>query len=93
MSPREILFDANGHAKSPNEISERINEFGDSYSDATKEIINNSKVLDKDGEVFIKCASRILSNFGMTRSGPFHGNIIDETLRSYWNAVGVNPHT
>ena len=75
MSPSEILFDAKGHAISPIEISERIIAFGDSYNDAIKEIINNSKVLDNDGEVFIKCASRILSNFGMTRSGPFHGNI------------------
>jgi hypothetical protein len=89
MSPSEILLDAKGRAISPIEISERIKEFGDSYSDATKEIINNSKVLDNDGEVFIKCASRILSNFGMTRSGPFHENC-NEKLRSCWNAVGAN---
>jgi len=89
MSPSEILLDAKGHAISPIEISERIIAFGDSYSDATKEIINNSKVLDNDGEVFIKCASRILSKFGMTRSGPFHVNC-NEKLRSCWNAVGAN---
>ena len=80
MSPCEILLDAKGHAISHIEISERIKAFGESYKDTTKEIINNSKVLDKDGEVFIKCASRILSNFGMTRSGPFHGN---NTMRHY----------
>jgi len=88
MSPREILMDAKGHAISPSEISERINEFGDSYSNAINEMINNSKVLDNDGEVFIKCASRILSNFGMTRSGPFHENC-SEKLRECWDAVGV----
>ena len=93
MSPSEILCDAKGHAKNPNVISEKIFAFGEIYKDAIKEIINYSKVLDKDGEVFIDCATRILSNFGMTRSGPFHGKIIDETLRSCWNAVGVNPHT
>ena len=89
MSPREILFDANGHAISPNEISERINEFGDSYSNAIKEIINYSKVLDNDGEIFIKCASRILSNFRMTRRGPFHANS-NEILRGCWIAVGAH---
>ncbi len=89
MSLSEILLDVKGHAISHIEISERIKAFGDSYSDATKEIINNSNFLDKDGEVFIKCASRILSNFGMTRSGPFHGNY-NEKLRSCWNVVGAN---
>ena len=59
MILREILFDVKGYAISQGKISERIKAFGDSYSDATKEIINNSKVLDKAGEVFIKCASRI----------------------------------
>jgi len=89
MSLSEILLDEKGQAICPTEISERIDAFGDSYKDAIKEVINNSKVLDKDGEVFIRCASRILSNFGMTRSGPFHGNY-DERLRSCWNAVGAN---
>jgi hypothetical protein len=89
MSPSEILLDARGHAVSPIEISNRINAFGDSYSDAIKEIINNSKILDNEGEVFIKCASRILSNFKMTRRGPFHLNYY-EKLRSCWNAVGAN---
>ena len=57
MSPFEILFDEKGHAISPTEISERILGFGDSYNNAVKEIINDSKVLDNEGEVFIKCAS------------------------------------
>jgi len=89
MSPSEILLNENGHAISPIEISERIIAFGDSYCDAIGEIINNSKFLDSDGKIFIKCASRILSNFKMTRSGPFHENC-NETLRSCWNAVGAN---
>jgi hypothetical protein len=87
MNHRKILFDANGRAISPNEISERINEFGDSYSDAIKEIINLSKVLDNDGDIFNKCAYRILSNFRMTRRGPFHANS-NEILRGCWNVVG-----
>jgi hypothetical protein len=89
MSPSEILFDEKGQAISPIEISERIIAFGNSYNDAVREIINDSKVLDNDGEVFIKCASRILKNFGMTRSGPFHVNC-NERLRDCWNAVGAN---
>jgi len=88
MSPSEILLDAKGQAIRPTEISKRIIEFGNSYSDAIKETINNSKVLDDDGEVFIKCASRILSNFGMTRNGPFHLNC-NEKLRCCWSAVGA----
>lgn len=89
MSPRKILMDENGHPISSTEISKRINKFGDSYNDATKAIIDKSRELDKDGEVFIKCASRILSNFGMTRRGPFHDNL-DEILHNCWNEVGAN---
>jgi hypothetical protein len=89
MSSRELLLDSKGHAISPFEICERIIAFGESYKDTTKEIINKSKVLDNSGDVFIKCASRILSNFGMTRSGPFQGNC-NEILQSCWNAVGAN---
>jgi hypothetical protein len=89
MGLSKILFDDNGHAISSIEISERIIAFGNSYNDAVKEIIDGSKVLDDDGEVFIKCASRILSNFKMTRRGVFHGNS-NEILRSCWDAVGAN---
>jgi len=88
MNPSEILFDEIGDAISPNEISDKINDFGESYKDTTKKIIKNSKVLDDDGEVFIKSASRILSNFGMTRNGPFHLNCI-EKLRCCWSVVGA----
>jgi hypothetical protein len=87
MRPREILFQTNGHVISPDEIRERINKFGDSYSEAIKEIIDFSKVLDNDGDIFIKCASRILSNFRMTRRGPFHENTTG-ILRDCWIEVG-----
>lgn len=88
MKPIEILFDPQGHVKNPSEISEKIDKFGNAYSDAIKETINNSEKLGNDGEKFIKCATRILSNFGMTRSGPFHENC-SEKLRECWDAVGV----
>jgi len=72
MNSCDILFDEQVAVK-PETITERIVAFGDKYNNATKDIISDSKVLDKDGKAFIKCASRILSSFGMTRSGPFKG--------------------
>ena len=87
MSSIEILFDTKGRAIKPNYISDRIIAFGDKYNDATEEIICNSKVLDKDGAVFVQCASRILSSFGMTRSGPFHEDC-KGTLSDCWRVIG-----
>ena len=90
MSPRKILIDENGHSRSPTRISAEIRKFGNSYNDATNEIIINSIVLDDEGKVFIKCTSRILSNFGMTRRGPFYGTSRDKNLRRCWNEVGTD---
>ena len=87
--PLPILMNNKGQAIEPDKIREEINNFGDSYNDAVMEIYDKSRVLDKDGDVFIKCASRILSNFGMTRSGPFHVDR-DEILRECWSAVGTD---
>lgn len=84
-----ILIDAKGYALEPAFITKEIENFGASYCDAIKEIIVNSTVLDNDGQVFIKCASRILSNFKMTRRGPFHKDL-NETLRKCWNTVGTD---
>ena len=56
MSPSEILLDAKGHAISPIDISKRIIAFGNSYSNAIKEIINNSKVL-----VVLSLISRVIA--------------------------------
>jgi hypothetical protein len=89
MNTIEILFNATGYAADPDEIRKKIMAFGESYNQATKEIIVDSEVLDNDGNVFINCASRILVNFGMTRSGPFHGDC-EERLHDCWNAIGVN---
>lgn len=87
MSIREILFLPGDQPKSQIFIEKKISEFGDSYIDATKDIISYSRVLDIDGKVFITCASRILSNFGMTRNGPFSGNYTNR-LRNCWDVVG-----
>jgi hypothetical protein len=90
MNSSEILIDAEGHAISPDKISEGISGFGDSYNNAVKEVISSSRVLDDDGVVFIECASRLLSNFKMTRRGPFHVTRLDENLRRCWDQVGSN---
>ena len=93
MSSCDILFDEQVAVK-PETITERIVAFGDKYNKATGDIIRDSRVLDKDGTVFIKCASRILSSFGMTRSGPFKGAGIEgetkrkKLLSECWDAIG-----
>ena len=93
MSSCDILFDEQVAVK-PETITERIAAFGDKYNEATKDIIRDSRELDKDGKAFIKCASRILSSFGMTRSGPFKGaGIAGKTnkkkiLSECWDAIG-----
>lgn len=88
MRVKEILFTESGRSISPDEIRYKITAFGESYSRAIKEIINNSRILDDDGEVFIQCASLILKNFKMTRRGPFHENCY-ERLCQCWGAVGI----
>ncbi|MFC1904491.1 hypothetical protein ACFLXT_01820 [Chloroflexota bacterium] len=82
-----ILFTAAGYAITPEEIREKIAIFG--YNDAVHRIIQDSNKLDRKGEVFIKCASLILSNFKMTRSGPFKEyEKRKEILVNCWNEVG-----
>jgi len=82
---RNILFTAAGDAITPGEITEKIAHFG--YIDAVSRIIHDSKELDREGEVFIKCAALILSNFGMTRRGRFKDNL-NEILFNCWSEVG-----
>lgn len=90
----EILFDAAGEAIAPDEISRKIDDFP--YNDAVREVICDSRELDREGEIFVKCTARILSNFGMTRSGPFKGIEIKkngsvnckEILLACWEHIG-----
>ena len=90
MSPVPILMYENGRAIEPDKISNEIIKFGDSYNNVVKEIIGKSRELDRDGKLFIECASRLLSNFKMTRRGPFHVTTLDENLRRCWNEVGAD---
>lgn len=82
-----ILFDENDLTMAPDKIRLLISKFGESYINATRDIIRDSIVLDSRGEVFCRCATRILSNFGMTRSGPFMGEIQDKLL-ACWYLIG-----
>lgn len=61
-------------------------QFGESYKDTTRDIILGSRVLDKEGRAFIRCASQLLANFKMTRRGVFHENL-DETLLKCWHTI------
>jgi hypothetical protein len=94
MNPVEIPFDVEGHALSPEAISQTIDAFNDNYKNATREIISGSRVLRKNGKTFVKCASRILSSFGMTRGGPFKGVGAEakanreRILSQCWDAIG-----
>ncbi len=96
MDSKNLLFNLEGRAITSDEIREKIAKFGIGYKKAKQEIIQNSKVLDKDGEVFVRCTARILSSFGMTRSGPFKGVKVTENgnvngkqiLLKCWNQIG-----
>jgi len=88
MSSNKILFTSHGGAITPAKIRDKIAHFGDSYIYATQKIIQYSEKLDRDGEVFIKCASLILSNFGMTRSGPFKKGVNKIILPDCWSKIG-----
>jgi hypothetical protein len=91
-----ILFDRTGSAATPEAVSERIAGFADSYKEAMHDTIQNSRVLDRNGRVFVECAARLLSSFKMTRSGPFRGVGIaqdgrvelEEILQDCWNGIG-----
>jgi hypothetical protein len=94
MNSFKILFEPDGTAKTADEVRKRIGKF--EYTSASSDIISQSLELDSDGSVFIQCAARILTNFGMTRSGPFKGIKISKNgqvtkgdkLVDCWKAVG-----
>ena len=61
-----ILFNKKRKPYSLAHIRNKINRFGNSYNNAVKDIIELSTTLDQEGEIFIQCAARILTNFKMT---------------------------
>ncbi len=88
MISDRILFTSDNRPITPEKVHNKIASFGDSYINATYKIIQDSKELDIDGKVFIKCASLILSSFGMTRSGPFKKGRTKNILLDCWSEVG-----
>jgi hypothetical protein len=85
MSIYNVLFEGN-KPKTLDEVTARIREF--EYTDASWDIIRNSLKLDGSEEAFITCAKRILSNFGMTRSGPFKDINQTHILPQCWKLIG-----
>lgn len=89
MSCDKILFESDDMAITPERIHDEIAHFGNSYINTTHKIIQYSAELDKGGEVFTRCASLILSNFGMTRSGRFLGEENQkDILEKIWKEIG-----
>jgi len=79
-----ILF-VDGIAKTPLQVKKTISDF--KYVDASCKTIRNSWNLQQDGKVFICCSSRILTNFGMTRSGVFKDLDKTHILDKCWEAI------
>jgi hypothetical protein len=86
MIPRKILFEEDGSPKKIDEVRGRIEKF--EYTEATCDVIKESESLGKDGKVFRSCARRILSNFGMTRSGAFKDLAKTNVLNNCWELIG-----
>lgn len=89
-----VLF-VDARPKSGADVSACIKRFGTSYAETVRKIIESTDILNE--EVFMKNAAILLSNFGMTRRGPFFGVGIDgegnvqdpnDKLRSCWDQVG-----
>ena len=73
----------------PDKITIEISKYWESNKDTIRDIIQSSNVLDSEGEVFCECASILLSNFGMKRRGPFHGDSKAKLL-DCWQKIGSN---
>lgn len=92
----QILFNSKKEPYSPLYIKDQIEGFGFGYNKAVVDILEWSNILDNEGEVFLRCATRILTNFKMTRNGPFKGLKLDETgkvvngkiLKKCWEIIG-----
>ena len=88
MISDRILFTSDNRVITPNKVRDTIAGFGGSYINATSKTIQYSNEVAIDEKLFIKCASLILSSFGMTRSGPFKKGRNKNILRDCWSEVG-----
>ncbi len=90
-----ILFKKNGRPYKKSYITRCILNFGSSYNETVYFIIRNTaQAITKD--IFKVNCARLLSNFKMTRQGPFKGikwnetNIVDPKgkLSLCWQEIG-----
>ena len=93
----QILFRNNSPIPSQ-KISKAISDFGESYAKTVQKIIKNTDGPDLDKALFLKNCSMLLTNFKMTRAGPFKGIRVDESkdrvldpkkkLEDAWDRIG-----
>jgi hypothetical protein len=68
----QILFRDNSPIP-PDDIFRAVSEFGNSYAETVQKIIRNTDCEDLDKDLFLKNCAILLTNFKMTRAGPFKG--------------------
>lgn len=91
----KVLFDNSGNPHHKAYLEECVKNFGRSYSKTVQEIISDTQ--DRVDEViFVNNAAKLMSNFKMTRSGPFKGVKVSDRkgfdndrgiLKKSWNAI------
>ncbi len=92
----KVLFDNSGNPHPKAYIEKCLEKFGRSYSLTVQEIIGATQ--DRiDKGIFLKNAAKLMSNFKMTRTGPFKGVRVfnrkgfdndREILSESWKAIG-----
>lgn len=91
----QILFE-NNIMISPQVVAGEIDSFGTSYTQNVREIITSTEADVINEELFIRNTAKILTNFKMTRQGPFKGvrfssdKVVDPNniLDMCWDAIG-----
>ena len=91
----KILFDRNGNPMSPESIRRSIINFGHSYNETVREVINKSRT-SVNREIFFENMAKLMPNFKMTRAGPFKGirysnGVVKDPkrkIRACWEEIG-----
>lgn len=91
----KILFNKSGNPIKPGVIGNAISNFGNSYNKTVREIIVNSRN-GVDRNIFFQNVAKLMSNFKMTRQGPFkgirysNGKVIDPNgqIATCWEGIG-----
>ena len=93
-----VLLSKNERPYSPDQIKQEISNFGHGYNRTVMEIIHGSRN-ELTREVFLKNVAVLMSNFLMTRSGPFRGVrynrreakvVGEDKIGPCWKAAGKN---